>query len=111
VGFCREQYERVRVACTDAGRDPGSMRFSAALVVAVGGSEDEFGRRAGAIGREPDELRQNGAAGSPAEMVDRLGQYAEAGASRVYLQVLDLTDLDHLELIASEVMPQVAQLG
>jgi len=48
-----------------------------------------------------------GPKGMPAEVVDKLGQYAEAGASRAYLQVLDLQDLDHLELIAAEVMPQV----
>ena len=52
-------------------------------------------------------LRQTGLAGSPAEIVDKLGQFADAGASRAYLQVLDLHDLDHLELIAAEVMPQV----
>ena len=51
--------------------------------------------------------RQTGLAGSPAEVVDKLGQFADAGAARVYLQVLDLHDLDHLELIAAEVMPQV----
>jgi hypothetical protein len=39
--------------------------------------------------------------------VDKLGQFADAGASRAYLQVLDLHDLGHLELIAAEVMPQV----
>ena len=54
-----------------------------------------------------DDLRQGGLAGSPAEIVDKLGRFAGAGAGRVYLQVLDLRDLDHLELIAAEVMPQV----
>ena len=33
--------------------------------------------------------------------------FAGAGATRAYLQVLDLHDLDHLELLAAEVMPQV----
>ncbi len=107
VEFCREQYDRVRAACEDAGREPDSIRLSAALVLAVGGSEEEFRRRAAAIGREPDELREHGLAGTPGEAVDLLGRYAEAGASRVYLQLLDLTDLDHLELVAGEVMPQL----
>ena len=64
-------------------------------------------RRADAIGRDVDELRENGAAGTPSEVVDTLGRYAEAGSQRVYLQVLDLADLDHVDLVAAEVLPQV----
>jgi alkanesulfonate monooxygenase len=41
-------------------------------------------------------------------VVDRLGAFAEAGAQRIYLQVLDLADLDHLRLIAAEVVPALA---
>jgi alkanesulfonate monooxygenase SsuD/methylene tetrahydromethanopterin reductase-like flavin-dependent oxidoreductase (luciferase family) len=97
----------VREACEAAGRDPGSMVYSSALVVCVGKDEDELARRAAAIGREVDDLRAHGVAGTPAEAVDTLGRYAGAGASRVYLQVLDLADLDHLDLIAAEVAPQL----
>ncbi|MGK5113405.1 LLM class F420-dependent oxidoreductase [Geodermatophilus sp. CPCC 205506] len=96
----------VRAACEEAGRDPSSVVYSSALVLCVGKDEAELARRAAAIGRDVDELREHGAAGTPAEVVDVLGQYAEAGASRVYLQVLDLADLDHLDLVAAEVAPQ-----
>ena len=101
------QFGRVREACQAAGRDPGSLIYSAAQVTCCGRDEAELARRAAAIGRDPAELRANGLAGSPAEVVDRIGQYAEHGASRIYLQILDLHDLDHLELLATEVMPQV----
>ena len=67
----------------------------------------EVARRAAVIGREPAELRQNGVAGTPAEVVVTIGRYAEAGSERIYLQVLDLADLDQLELVAAEVMPQL----
>jgi F420-dependent oxidoreductase-like protein len=97
----------VREACGEAGRDPASMVFSSALVLCVGKDEEEFARRAAAIGREPDELREHVVAGTPAEAVDVLGRYAEAGAQRIYLQVLDLADLDHLDLVAGEVAPQL----
>jgi len=100
-------FGRVRKACEQAGRDPDELTYSAALVLCCGTDEAEVGRRAAAVGREPDELRRNGAAGSPAEVVDTLGRYAEIGATRAYLQVLDLDDLDHLRLVAAEVMPQV----
>ena len=64
-------------------------------------------RRAAAIGREVDELRENGLAGTPTELLDKLAGYADAGVQRVYLQVLDLADLDHLRLVADEVLPHV----
>lgn len=52
-------------------------------------------------------LKANGLAGSPAEVVDKIGRYAAIGSSRIYLQVLDLDDLDHLELISSQIQSQL----
>jgi F420-dependent oxidoreductase-like protein len=101
-------FGRVREACQQAGRDPGSLVYSAAQTVCCGRDEAELARRARAIGQNLDDLRRGGVAGSPAQVVDKLGQFADAGAGRVCLQVLDLHDLEHLELLASEVMPQVA---
>ncbi len=101
------QFGRVRAAVEAAGRAADSMTYSAALVVCVGTEETEVERRAAAIGREKDELRENGVAGTPEEAVAKLQAYAEIGVERVYLQVLDLSDLDHLRLIAGEVMPRV----
>jgi F420-dependent oxidoreductase-like protein len=103
----REYVDRVRQACADSGRDPATLRTTVALVVCCGRDEAEFRRRADAIGREPDELRANGAAGLPSEVADKLRAFAAAGAETAYLQVLDVSDLDHLELIAAEVMPEV----
>ncbi|GLW07729.1 LLM class F420-dependent oxidoreductase [Microtetraspora sp. NBRC 13810] len=101
----RAAYERVRVACEAVGRE--SMTYSAAHVVVCGSDEKEIARRAAAIGREEAELRVNGLTGTPAEVLEKIGAYAEAGAERLYLQVLDLSDLDHLELLAAEVLPHV----
>ncbi|MCK6210292.1 LLM class F420-dependent oxidoreductase [Georgenia sp. EYE_87] len=101
------QIARVRAACEEAGRDPDELTYSVAFVAAVGSDEAEVRRRADAIGREPAELREHGLAGSPAEVLDGLGQLAEIGVTRVYLQCLDLTDLDHLDLIADAVMAKV----
>ncbi|CAI9419187.1 LLM class F420-dependent oxidoreductase [Nocardioides sp. T2.26MG-1] len=101
------QFARVRAACEAQGRDPRTLTWSNALVLCVGADEAEVARRAAAIGREPDELRTNGLGGTPGEVVDKIGRYAELGAERLYLQVLDLADLDHLRLVAAEVMPQV----
>lgn len=98
------QMNRVRAACEDIGRDPDSLVCSVALVACVGADEAEFTRRAGAIGREPAELREHGLAGTPAELVDGLGALAEQGIERVYLQCLDMRDVDHLDLLAETAM-------
>jgi F420-dependent oxidoreductase-like protein len=99
-------FDRVRAACAEAGRDK-PMVYSAAQVVCCGRDDAEFRRRAEAIKRDPASLPAEGLAGSPAEVVEHIGRFAELGAERIYLQVLDLSDLDHLELLASEVLPQV----
>ncbi|GGK72802.1 LLM class F420-dependent oxidoreductase [Mangrovihabitans endophyticus] len=97
-------FGRVRRACIAAGRDPASMVYSAAQVVCCGRDDAELAKRATAIGREPSELRRNGLGGSPAEIAERVAEYAGAGAGTMYLQVLDLTDIDHLELL-SQLLP------
>ncbi|MFT4659133.1 MAG: F420-dependent oxidoreductase-like protein [Candidatus Aldehydirespiratoraceae bacterium] len=101
LDFFTEQCDRVRAACVDIGRDPASMTFSAALVACVGLDEEEFESRAAEIGREPNELRENGAAGTPDELRATVDRWQAAGAQRIHLQVLDLSDLDHLDLIAA----------
>ena len=100
-------FGRVRDACAAAGRDPAALVYSAGQTVCCGRTGAEVARRAAAIGQDPAELEASGLAGSPAQIVDKLGRFAAIGASRMYLQVLDLHDLDHLELIAAEVMPHV----
>ncbi|MEV8088498.1 LLM class F420-dependent oxidoreductase [Streptomyces nigra] len=102
------QFGRVRDAVREAGRRPEDLVYSNALVVCVGKDDQEVARRAAAIGREVDELKANGLAGSPAEVVEKIGRYQEAGSQRIYLQVLDLHDLDHLELISAEVQSQLS---
>jgi alkanesulfonate monooxygenase SsuD/methylene tetrahydromethanopterin reductase-like flavin-dependent oxidoreductase (luciferase family) len=59
------------------------------------------------IGRKPDELRDSGLVGTPDEVARKIEKFAEIGAEHIYLQVLDLQDLDHLELLAAEVLPRV----
>ena len=101
------KFAGVRAACATIGRDPGELHYSVALIAVTGRDEAEFTRRAAAVGREPAELREHGLAGTAAEVVDRLGALAEAGVDTVYLQIMDLADLDHLDFIAREVAPQL----
>ncbi|MCW2590466.1 MAG: putative F420-dependent oxidoreductase, Rv1855c family [Mycobacterium sp.] len=104
----KTQYERVAAAVADAGRGADSLKYSAAFVACAGRDDADVTRRAEAIGRDVDELRSNSPlAGTAAEIVDHLGPFAEAGVQRVYLQLLDMRDLDHLAFFASEVIPQL----
>jgi F420-dependent oxidoreductase-like protein len=96
--------ETVRQACEAQQRDPDDMVFSVAQVVCCGRNDEEVERRAGVIGRTADDLRENAIAGTPSEVLDRIADYTELGADRIYLQVLDFTDLDHVSLLGERVL-------
>ncbi|QCR19016.1 LLM class F420-dependent oxidoreductase [Agrococcus sp. SGAir0287] len=93
-------FARVRDAVAEAERT-APLTCSVALVACIGQTEEEFVRRAERIGREPAELREHGIAGTPAEAADRLAQVRAMGAERVYLQCLDLSDLDMVDELAA----------
>jgi alkanesulfonate monooxygenase len=105
--FVSEQFLRVRHACETIGRDPDSMRFSVAQVIAIGRNDAEIERHAKAIGREVNELKENGLCGTPQEVVDKISMWRDHGVQTIYLQMLDLSDLEHLDVIASEIMPHI----
>lgn len=103
------QFARVDRACAEAGRDPATLARSVAQMTCVGRDDAEVARRAEAVGKKVDELDEFDLTGTVAQVVDQLGVWQErTGLSRFYLQILDLADLDHLELIAAEVAPQLA---
>jgi len=100
-------YGRVRAACGEVGRDPASLTYSVALTTYCGRDDADVRRRTDAAGTDVERLRTRGLVGTPDEIVDRIGRYAEVGASRVYFQVLDLHALDMIELMAERVLPQL----
>ncbi|MFI1503835.1 LLM class F420-dependent oxidoreductase [Streptomyces sp. NPDC020597] len=100
-------FDRVRRACRSAGRDPDTLRLSVAQVLCCGRNQAELRRRAAALGPEGGAYSKSRISGTPAEVVDRIGRFVEAGVDRVYLQPFDLEDRDHLETVAAEVMPQL----
>ena len=97
------QFGRVREAAGGTGRN---LVLSAAQTVVCGRDDAEVRRRAEAIGRPP-EPHSGAVVGTPDAVVDQLSAFVDAGATRLYLQVLDLHDLDHLELLAGEVGRQL----
>jgi F420-dependent oxidoreductase-like protein len=109
IGFSPEfaitAFARVRDACAARGRATIDLSFAA--TTCVGANDADVERRAAKIGQPVEQLRKNGLAGTPNEVVERIGQLSEAGASTIYFQYYDLADIDQLELIAAEVMPKV----
>jgi F420-dependent oxidoreductase-like protein len=99
-------FDGVRRACAEEGRTR-PITYSVARTVLCGRDDAEVARRAAAVGRNPSTAKANSFVGTPAEVVDTLGRLAELGTTTAYLQVLDLHDLDHLDLLASAVLPQV----
>jgi alkanesulfonate monooxygenase SsuD/methylene tetrahydromethanopterin reductase-like flavin-dependent oxidoreductase (luciferase family) len=108
VPVVAEALERVRSAADAEGRGRDALRYSVAQPAVVGSGEAEFRRRAAAIGADPERLRTSALAGTVPEVVDRLGAYRELGVDRVYLQTVDVSDLEHLDLLAREVVRQLA---
>ncbi|HKA67748.1 MAG TPA: LLM class F420-dependent oxidoreductase [Actinomycetes bacterium] len=108
VAGAAKRIDAARAACHEIGREPSSLRYSAALTTCCGRDEAEVARCAASIGEDLADLRASGLAGTPAQLVERIGDYAAVGVDRIYLQILDLDDLAHIELLGSDVLRQVA---
>jgi alkanesulfonate monooxygenase SsuD/methylene tetrahydromethanopterin reductase-like flavin-dependent oxidoreductase (luciferase family) len=96
----KELYELVMEAREAEGRPP-IMLFAVEMITA-GRTAYDARRQSEKIGRKPP------LHGTPDQVVDLIGQYAELGTTRFYLQILDLSDLDYLDVIAAEITPQLS---
>jgi F420-dependent oxidoreductase-like protein len=105
-GLVEGFFGTVREAAEEIGRDPRELTYSVAYPTFAGATEAEAARRAAATGRTEVDAGAN-LYGTPDQIVDRLGWLKESGADRVYLQILDMHDLDHLDFIAREIVPQL----
>jgi len=103
-----EVFANVRLVCAEEGRDPATLAMSAAWATIVGRDATEIARRCVAADIDPASDDGERLVGTPAEVVDRIGALADLGVDRVYLQTVDMTDLEHLDLIAAEVLPHLA---
>ncbi|MFC8089615.1 LLM class F420-dependent oxidoreductase [Streptomyces sp. NPDC057301] len=103
-------YRRVAEACERTGRAAAGrppLVLSTGVVVAIGRTAAEAQRRAAPLHVKSALPPEDPVIGSPAQLVDRLGEFSAIGADRFHLRLIDFTDLDHLELIAGEVLPQL----
>jgi alkanesulfonate monooxygenase SsuD/methylene tetrahydromethanopterin reductase-like flavin-dependent oxidoreductase (luciferase family) len=103
-----ERRGRLREACEREGRDPDTLRFSVMHPFVVGSEEADLRRRADELAALGQPGAGEGLSGTPDRLVERLGEYAEAGVERVMLQHLLHRDTEALELLAAEVVPALA---
>jgi F420-dependent oxidoreductase-like protein len=97
-------FERAALACEVEGREGAGhapLVLSTAQTVVCGRDDAEVARRRSAVGGNPR------LAGTPAQVVDQIGEYLDLGVSRLFLQIINLADLGHLDLIAEAVAPQL----
>jgi F420-dependent oxidoreductase-like protein len=112
LGFCnveraKQGFDRVKAACDTQGRNAEELTYSAALTTVCGTTDAEIESRAAKIGREVAELEENGLCGTPEQIAEQIHAYGQVGAGRIYTQLLDLEDLDHIGLIGEAVIPMV----
>lgn len=89
------------------GRHPATLRRSLMTRCEIG-DDATINAKFLHSSRTPDEWRQLGfVLGTPTHIVDQLGQWATVGVQRIMLQWLDLDNLAGLEILASQVLPQV----
>jgi F420-dependent oxidoreductase-like protein len=120
-GQCRELRSRLDQECFNQGRDPSSLRLSMMVYNTVVGTDDaDLAAKLERIRREfgpgtPDGLVSDDPAlrfvGTVDEIVERLGEFAEAGVDRVLLQHLLHRDLESIALIGEEVVPHTGEMS
>lgn len=103
-----DRFSRVRAACEQVGRDPRSLKLSVALTTLAGGSDADLERRAASTGTDLAAFRVgHDFAGSADEIVEKASRLKELGASRLYFQLMDMSDLDHVAYLGEEVLPRL----
>lgn len=101
-----EKFAGARAACERIGRDPETLSLSVALTTIAGATDAELRQRGS--GRELADIRNDvNLAGSADDIVRKVERLAALGAQRVYFQLMELRDLEHLEYLGTEVLPHL----
>lgn len=98
----------LHAACERAGRDPGTVKLSIAMSTIAGPDDATVARRAARIDRTLEQVRDGvNIVGGPDEIAERIAVYRSFGIERVYFQLLDLQDVDHVHYLGAEVLPHL----
>ncbi len=113
----RERFGRARDGVAAADREPDGLATSLMTWCFVGENEDAYLERlrrahaadakAGPFDEYRADIEADCIVGTPARAVERLGEYAAAGVQRIMLNHELFDDLEMLELLAAQVLPEV----
>ncbi len=109
VSLTADEFARLNASLDEAlrgaGREPDRVRRTLMTRAVFGRTEADVNRKLDGASR--DQLPAAVLAGTPGEIVERLGHLSEAGVRRVMLQWLEADDVDGLEAMADSVLPQL----
>ena len=105
-----DQMHLVRAAAQAIGRNPSEIVFSMSAVIGVGHTRDQADAALDPENFGSQTFDGTTLSGSPAQIVDELGPYAELGITRMYVRAPTNVETlaDNFELLAADVLPQLA---
>jgi F420-dependent oxidoreductase-like protein len=115
----REVRAALDAACHAIGRDPATLPLSIMTSFATGASREDAAaratrlleRRGQPVGDDPlAALAEESLVGVPDQILQRLAGFSDVGVTRVMLQHLLHDDLEVLDVIGSEIIPEAAKL-
>ncbi len=101
----RERYANFRRICEDVvGRDPAGVRLSATLPVCIGSGPGDLERRRESLGEPGARLLAAGVTGAAGDVIRAIEDLASQGADTVYFHIYGRDDVEHVQLLGSEVV-------
>jgi F420-dependent oxidoreductase-like protein len=96
--------------CEVEGRDPATIIRSVNLGLGIGRTETEVTRKREALAarfgnRNPTRLEEGMLAGTPQQIIDRIGRYQDAGVTWLSAVLRGPIDLEGLQMFIEEVVP------
>jgi len=106
VATYKERTERLNNLLDERGRARDAVKRSLMTRVVYGRTDAEVKARAAKQDEDLDEMRADDrVVGTPQEIVDKLGEFVEAGVERFMLQWLDQDDTDGMAAMAEDILP------
>lgn len=103
---CRERIARLNDLLDELGRPRAAVRRSMMTQCLIGANDAAVRARLDAGPEAAANLRASDRLiGTPAQIIDQLGRYADAGLQRIMLMMRDQEDIAAIELLASAVLP------
>jgi F420-dependent oxidoreductase-like protein len=110
-GVVRRKNEALDRWCEREGRDPRALARSVNLGFQMGADAASAARKREPVDRLPEARREGELVGTPRQVVDRLGEYRQAGVGQVNLGVPPPVDWEALSAFVEEVMPAFRAAG